>query len=134
MSHTREMLDTHPQAADIETGVLADALDALKDCALVCVADAYADLVEPNVTDMVECIRLCLDCVDICTANVGVLSRPTDLEVNVTKPLLEACVAVCKACGDECEQHAQRHDHCRICAEECRRCENACRRLLRVIK
>jgi hypothetical protein len=33
MSSTREILETYPQAPDIETGELADALDALKDCA-----------------------------------------------------------------------------------------------------
>ena len=109
------MLDAHPQAAGIEIAVLADALDALKEGAQVSVADA--DLVEPTVADMVKCIRLCIDCVNICRANVGVLSRPTNLEVDVTKPLLKACVAICKACGEECERHAQRHDHCRICAD-----------------
>ncbi len=28
--------------------------------------------------------------------------------------------------GDECEKHAQMHEHCRVCAEACRRCESAC--------
>jgi hypothetical protein len=133
MSYAREILETHPRVPDIEAGVLADALNALKDCAQACVADVDADLAEPNVTDMVKCIRLCLDCNDVCTASAGVLSRPTDLQVRVTKPLLEACVSVCKSCGDECERHAQMHDHCRICAEACRRCEKACRQLLTVI-
>ena len=38
--------------------------------------------------------------------------------------------ATLKACGDECEQHAQMHEHCRVCAEACRRCERACADLL----
>jgi hypothetical protein len=29
-------------------------------------------------------------------------------------------------CGDECERHAQHHEHCRICEEVCRVCERAC--------
>jgi hypothetical protein len=134
MSYAREMLETHQRAPDIEAGVVADVLDALTDCAQACAADVYADLVEPSVTDMVKCIRLCLDCTDICTANIGVLSRLTDLEIDVIKPLLEACVSICKACGDECEGHAEMHDHCRICAEACRRCEKACRQLQTMIK
>ena len=88
-----------------------------------------ADLGEPNVTEMVACIRLCLDCADICAATAGVTSRLTDYDATVTRPLLEACVAICKSCGDECERHAHM-PHCRVCAEACRRCEQACRDLL----
>ncbi|WP_240619307.1 four-helix bundle copper-binding protein [Blastococcus sp. TF02-8] len=44
--------------------------------------------------------------------------------------MLEACAAACKACGDECAQHAEMHEHCRICADACRRCEQACRDLI----
>jgi hypothetical protein len=43
---------------------------------------------------------------------------------------VEACAAVCKACGDECENHAQHHEHCGVCTAACRRCEEACQRLL----
>jgi len=30
-------------------------------------------------------------------------------------PLLEACAAICKSCGDECERHPNMQ-HCRVCA------------------
>src|SRR5262249_7200730 len=76
----------------------------------------------------------CLDCVDVCTATAGVISRQAEYDANVTQPLLEACAAICKSCGDECERHAHMHEHCRICAEACRRCERACRGLLDDIK
>ena len=83
-----------------------------------------------NVAELVKCIRLCLDCADVCAATVGVTSRQTEYDAGVTRPLLEACAATCKSCGDECERHAQMHEHCRVCAEACRRCEQACRELL----
>jgi len=130
MTYTRQMLDTYPGTPKIEAGMLATTIDALNDCAQACTADADDDLSEQNVTEMIKCIWLCLDCADVCIATVGVTSRQTDYDPNVTKPLLEACVATCKACGDECERHAQMHEHCRICAEACRRCEQACRELL----
>jgi hypothetical protein len=79
---------------------------------------------------MVTCIRLCLDCADVCTAAVGVVSRQTAYDASVTRPLLAACVAVCRSCGDECERQAQPHAHCRVCEQACRRCEQACRELL----
>jgi hypothetical protein len=47
---------------------------------------------------------------------------------------MEACIRICKSCGDECEQHSQSHAHCRVCLEACRRCEQACRELLAVTK
>ncbi|NKX52271.1 four-helix bundle copper-binding protein, partial [Arthrobacter deserti] len=30
----------------------------------------------------------------------------------------------------ECGEHADMHEHCRVCAEACRRCEQACSDLL----
>ena len=130
MSYARQMLDTYPRAWTIDADVLAAAIDALSDCTQACHADNAADLSEQNVTEMVTCIRLCLACTDICTATGGVISRLAEYDPNVTRPLLEACVAICQSCGDECERHAQHHAHCRVCAEACRRCEQACRELL----
>ena len=134
MSYAKQMLDTSPRTFKVDAAVLASTIDALTDCAQACTADADDDLSEQNVTDMVKCIRLCLDCADVCTATVGVVSRQTDYDANVTKPLLEACVAACKSCGDECERHSQNHKHCRVCAEACRRCEQACRDLRDALK
>ena len=102
MSYARQMLDTYSRTFNVDADVLAAAIDALSDCVQACNADNAADLSEPNVTEMVTCIRLCLDCVDICAATEGVISRQTDYDANVVRPLLEACVATCKSCGDEC--------------------------------
>ena len=134
MSYARQMLDTYPHAANVDASTLAAAIDAMIDCAQACIADTDADLGEQNVTEMIRCIRLCLDCTDICTATAGVISRPAAYDASVTRPLLEACVASCKSCGDECERHARMHEHCRVCAEVCRRCEQACRELLGALK
>jgi uncharacterized protein DUF326 len=134
MSYARQLLDTYPRTFDVDTGVLAATIDALNECAQAFTADTAADLSERNVTEMVKCIRLCLDCTDICVATVGITSRQTEHDAMVIKPLLEACAAICKSCGDECERHAQMHEHCRVCAEACRRCEQACRKLLQAMK
>ena len=134
MSYARQLLDTYPGAVIADAGVLAAAIDALSDCAQACTADVDADLSEHNVTDMVTCVRLCLDCADICTATTGVASRQASYDADVTRPLLQACIAICKSCGDECERHAPHHEHCRVCEQACRRCEQACRELLGVLK
>ena len=134
MSYARQLLDADPGTLSADAGMLAAAIDALSDCAQACIADADADLREQDLAEMVTCIRLCLDCTDVCTATLGVVSRQTASDAAVTGPLLEVCIAICKSCGDECERHARHHPHCRVCAEACRRCEQACRKLLGVLK
>ncbi len=71
MSYARQMLDTYPRALNVDASVLAAAIDAITDCAQACIAGTDADLGEQNVTEMVRCIRLCLDCADVCTATAG---------------------------------------------------------------
>ena len=134
MSYARQLLDSYPGTLNADAGVLAAALDALSDCAQACATDADADLAEENLAEMVKCIRLCLDCTDVCTATLGVVSRQTAYHPAITRPLLEACVATCKSCGDECARHAPHYAHCRVCEQACRRCEQACRELLGVLK
>ena len=134
MSYARQMLDSYPRTVNLDAGVLAATIDALSDCAQACTADIDADLSEQDLAEMVKCIRLCLDCLDVCTAAIGVTSRLAEYDANVIRPMLEACVAICKSCGDECERHAQHHAHCRVCAEACRRCEQACREFLAATK
>ena len=82
------------------------------------------------VQELAKCIRLDLDCADVCAATLRVVSRQTEYDANVTRPLLQACVATCKSCGDECERHASMHEHCRVCAEACRDCEQACNKFI----
>jgi hypothetical protein len=134
MSYARQLLDSYPRTVAVDAGLLAATIEALDDCAQACTADADDDLSERDLANMVRCIRLCMDCADVCTATARVTSRQTAHDAGVTRPLLEACVATCSACGDECERHAQMHEHCRACAEACRRCEQACRELLAAMK
>ncbi|MGO8959417.1 MAG: four-helix bundle copper-binding protein [Streptosporangiaceae bacterium] len=133
MSYARRMLATQALGFDTDAGVLAATLDALSDCAQACTADVDADLSEHDVAGMITCIRLCLNCADVCLAAVGVVSRQAGADTSVARPLLEACVTICKTCGDECERHAHMHEHCRVCAEACLRAEQACRELLNAL-
>jgi len=130
MSYAKQMLDTYPRSFNLDAGVLAAAIEALSDCAQACTACADDCLSEEQVQDLIKCIRLNLDCADVCAATIRVVSRQTEYDANVTRPLLEACIAACRSCGDECSSHAEMHEHCRICAEACRRCEQACQELL----
>lgn len=130
MTKVKEMLDTYPRSFNVDAGVLERAIDALIECANTCTQCADACLSETDPSPLIKCIRLNQDCADICMTASRVVSRQTDYDANVTRPLLEACIAVCRSCGDECERHAARMAHCRVCAASCRDCEQRCRELL----
>ena len=129
MSYAEQILDVY-RTSTVDASVLAVTIEAMNDCAQACTADADADLGDSELANMIACVRLCLDCADVCTATARVVSRQTAYEPGVLRPLLEACAAICARCGDECEKHADMHPHCRICQDACRRCEQACRHLL----
>jgi len=125
--HTHDMVRTHPQATSGATGALVRCIDACFDCAQACTACADACLGEDMVKDLRNCIRLNLDCADICEATGKIASRRTGGGQEVLRGLVMTCAEICRMCGDECERHAGMHEHCRVCADACRMCEQACR-------
>lgn len=130
MAHTA-MLDTHPRGTgELDRDALTACIEACFDCAQTCTACADACLAEDTVSELTRCIRTNLDCADICATTGRATSRLTDADTVVLRVLVEACASVCRVCGDECSDHADMHEHCRVCAEACRRCEQACRDLL----
>ena len=129
----RRMLETYPRDFNVDKDVLTRCIEACADCAQACTQCADDCLSEQDVQSMVKCIRLNLDCADVCAATVRIISRQTEYDANVTRPVLEACVQACKSCGDECEQHGEHMEHCAVCAEHCRRCQAACEELLLAI-
>src|SRR5215203_233681 len=90
MSYAKQMLDTYPRDFNLDAGVLAAAIDALSDCAQACTACADDCLSEEMVAELTKCLRLDLDCADVCTATLRVASRHTEYDANLTRPLLEA--------------------------------------------
>lgn len=124
MHHVSVMLETHPQATANEA--LARCIQQCFACALTCTSCADACLAEKQVQELARCIRLNLDCADVCEATGRVLARQTMTEPRLVQSMLDACAQACRACAEECEGHAHHHEHCRACAEACRRCEQAC--------
>jgi uncharacterized protein DUF326 len=124
------MLETHPQPTSGEPDTLVRSIEACVDWAATCTSCADADLGESDLQMLVRCIRLCLDCADVCGATGRIVTRQTTPGGGVVRPTVEACVVACRACREECERHAGHHEHCRICAQVCSRCEQACKDLL----
>ena len=134
-SSLSRMLQTHPQIGQspFDLTALTECIDGCFECAQVCTSCADACLGETeHAGHLTHCIRLNLDCADICTTTGRALIRQTQPEMNVIRAQLQACLTACKACGDECQGHAEKMDmkHCAVCAEACRRCEQACQQML----
>lgn len=126
-----QMLRTHPKPSKLDAGKLAQAAQALDECAGTCTVCADACLSEQMVAELVRCIRLNQDCADVCAMTACVLLRSgAEPQGTVLRRLLETCAEICRACGEECARHAQMHEHCRICAQSCRDCEETCRQML----
>jgi len=130
MDYIAGMLKSHPHPVAVEAASLETCLEACLACEQACTACADACLVEEDVHRLVRCIRLNLDCAAVCSVTARVLSRQTAPPSDLIQQQLATCTAFCKACAVECEGHAHRHEHCRVCAEACRACESACRALI----
>jgi hypothetical protein len=124
---SHQMISTHPQVKGKFSPDLAKCIDDCFACAQTCISCADACLAEPMVEQLRQCIRLNLDCADICDVTGAVASRRTGSNPEVLRQALELCSLACGQCAAECESHAEQHEHCRICAEQCRACEESCR-------
>lgn len=126
-----EMLRVHPLPVQGGTDRLGAAVSAIATCATICTSCADACLAEPHVQNLARCIRLNLDCAELCATTARVVERMTQADTAVQRDLLRACEAACQVCGAECESHAQMYEHCRLCAEACHHCEQVCGELAR---
>lgn len=130
MTRARQMFEAYPKEINVDVSLLTRTIEALEDCASTCTQCADFCLSEDVITSLVKCIGLNLDCADVCGTTSRVICRQTGYDAKAMRPLLEACIAACRSCGDECDHHAEHLAHCRVCAESCRQCEEACRELL----
>ena len=125
--NVREMMRAHPRAGRDISNPLVECIERCFSCAQTCTACADASLAEDAIEPLRRCIRLDLDCADICITTGTIASRRTETSEQVLLQLLELCANICQICAEECEEHAAHHEHCKICAAECRRCEESCR-------
>ena len=127
MGRLQRMLETHPEPAGPNGDEALRCIEACAECAETCTVCADACLGEADVQHLVACIRLNLDCAEVCRVTGTLISRPSHRDAPALRAQLQACIEICRACGDECAGHGEMMEHCRICAEACRECERACR-------
>jgi hypothetical protein len=96
-------------------------IQLLAECAATCNHCASACLDESDVKKLSRCIKLDIDCAEICTLAISFISRGSEHADHV----LNECADICEACASECEKHSKM-EHCRKCAEICRTCAELC--------
>lgn len=101
-------------------------LEKVLACKKACEDCFDACLQEDDVKMMAECIRTDRECADVCgiILNFGHRNSP------IFDDLVAVCLKICDLCAQECEQHADHHEHCKECAIACRECEAACQAYL----
>ena len=122
----QQMVSTHPDVRGKTNSALVHCIEECYSCAQICTSCADACLAEAMVKDLTQCIRLDLDCADICNTTGRIATRRTGSDEEVIRRMLDVCATVCRLCAEECQRHASKHEHCRICAEACRNCMSAC--------
>jgi hypothetical protein len=124
------IIATHPDVQGNTARMLIACIEEALSCAQVCTSCADACLAEPTADRLKQCIRLCLDCADLCATTGIVATRRTGSNETLLQELIAVCATACRLCGEECQKHAEHHEHCRICAEACLACAEACQRAL----
>ena len=96
-------------------------ITTLNNCAAVCNHCITACLEEDDVKMLANCIKLDIDCAEMCNFTAGLIARGSAHASH----LMAECADICNACADECEKHTHM-EHCKECAEACRKCAEAC--------
>ena len=130
----RAMFRSHPEKP-AHSEAMSRCIDACFSCVETCTACADACLSERDVARLVACIRLNLDCAAVCNATGNIMARSNKAG---HRQLLEAqlanCIAFCRACAEQCNNHSEMHRHCAVCAEACTACAEACSVMLSTMR
>ena len=94
--HAREMIGTHPAVQGQINDALIRCIEECYSCAQTCTSCADACLSERMVQELTQCIRLDLDCADICNITGRILTRRTGYDDEVMRRMLSVCAAACR--------------------------------------
>jgi hypothetical protein len=122
---------TLPQA---DEDALVVCIQETVNCAQACIACADACSAYPSAAHLAQCAGSALNCADLATAVVRVLSRPTAWDHDATVAALWALEQTLRVCYRQCQKHAMDIRSCEVCADACLRCGQRCKNLLRSLE
>lgn len=108
---------------------LKEAIALLSECARTCQACADACLAEEHVENLRNCIVSDHACSELCQTLAKLLTMQTAPNKQLLSAVTKACELACRICAEDCEYHADEHEHCMHCGQMCRECEKLCRAL-----
>jgi len=91
--HARDIISTHPDVRGNVSEALVRCIDECYACAQACTACADACVAEEMVQQLKQCIRLNLDCADVCLATGALASRRTGSNEQILGQMLQICAA-----------------------------------------
>ncbi|MCO7227750.1 four-helix bundle copper-binding protein [Halomonas sp. CnH100-B] len=101
-------------------GAFKEKIEACHICAAYCDKCATLCLQEKEVQAMAECIRMDIQCAQICRLAASYMAQNSEY----TNDVCQLCADICQKCADECAKHDV--EHCQECANACQQCANAC--------
>lgn len=111
---------------DVPAGALVECIEMCQRCVASCTACADECLGQADIAQFRRCIRLNLDCAEVCNTVARLVSRRGQPELSSLRALLEAATTICAATASEAQKHAETHEHCKLNAEICLACARGC--------
>lgn len=99
-------------------------LEKICECQTTCKYCFNACLEEKDVHMMTRCIKLNVECAEVCGLTISSLAYESEFSAEV----LKLCIHACEKCAEECGKH--QYIHCIECAKACRECAEACQAYL----
>lgn len=96
-------------------------LEKIAECQAMCKYCFNACLEEEDIRMMARCIKLNVECSEIC----GITISSVAMDGDFNRELLTVCAEACEKCSAECRKHDKLH--CMECAKACEDCARACR-------
>jgi len=100
----------------------SELISMLSECAAACNNCSTACLQEKDVQKMTQCIRLDIDCAQICEITAAFVARNSEHAMH----LMKECAEICSKCAKECAKHSDM-EHCKVCADLCKKCAEMCK-------
>jgi hypothetical protein len=112
-------------SADMKSMAGAETLDEelMRACIDACAACEQACTV--CATQLMSCSPACMNCADMCATMMRSMLRMQGMTPAVMMSMLDACIAMCQLCMDECMEHPD-SAVCMMCAQSCQACMDAC--------
>ena len=128
MNTAMQMMEMHSKEMPLPgmtMSLMQDCIEACSACEQACTMCAGS-----MGADMAKCAAMCMDAADMSNTMMRVMMRPNGMHMESMLAMLQAMVVMSTACAEECMNHADMSDDCKMCAEVCRQCAIACETIM----